>query len=62
VARFDSVFPPLNRVTAAFETGAISFELPLAATLEDLAARLADLGDRHDGALVSVDVRMQSHA
>jgi hypothetical protein len=52
--------PPRNRVTAVFEANALSFELPLAATLEDLAARLADLGDRHDGTLISVDVRVQS--
>lgn len=52
--------PPQNRVTAVFEASALSFELPPAATFEDLAERLADLGDRHDGTLISVDVRMRS--
>jgi len=52
--------PPRNRVTAVFEASALSFELPPAATLEDLAASLADLGDRHDGTLISVDVRVRS--
>lgn len=53
---------PRNRVTAVFEASALSFELPLTATLEDLAARLADRGDHHDGPLVSVNVRLQSLA
>lgn len=47
-----------NRVMAVFECGASVFELPRAATLEDLAGRLAHLSERHDGALVSVDVRV----
>jgi len=51
---------PRNRVTAVFEANALSFELPPTATLEDLTARLADLGDGHDGSLISVNVRVQS--
>ena len=49
-----------NRVMAVFESSAAVFELPRAATLEDLAGRLAHLSAGHDGALVSVDVRVGS--
>jgi hypothetical protein len=49
-----------NHVMAVFETSALSFELPQAASLEDLADRLAHLSERHGGALVSVDVRVNS--
>jgi hypothetical protein len=45
---------------AVFEASALSFELPRAATLEDLADRLAFLGERHGGALLRVDVRVSS--
>jgi hypothetical protein len=45
---------------AVFESSAAVFELPRAATLEDLAGRLAHLSEGHDGALVSVDVRVGS--
>jgi len=45
---------------AIFETSALAFELPQAAALEDLAARLAHLSERHDEALVSVEVRVRS--
>jgi hypothetical protein len=51
-----------NRVMAVFESSAAIFELPRAATFEDLASRLAYLGERHDGALASVDVRVSARA
>jgi hypothetical protein len=47
-----------NRVMALFDSSAVVFELPQAATLEDLAGRLAHLSEGHDGALISVDVRV----
>jgi hypothetical protein len=47
-----------NRVMAMFESGAAVFELPRAATFADLAGRLAHLSEGHDGALMSVDVRV----
>jgi len=47
-----------NRVMAVFESSAAVFELPPAATLEDLAGRLAHLSEGHDGTLISVDVRV----
>ena len=47
-----------NRVMAVFESSAAVFELPRAATLADLAGRLAHLSEGHDGALMSVDVRV----
>lgn len=50
--------PTQNRVMAMFESSAAVFELPRAATLEELAGRLAHLCERHDGALISVDVRV----
>jgi hypothetical protein len=50
--------PTQNHVMAVFEASALSFELPRAATLEDLADRLAFLGERHGGALLRVDVRV----
>jgi hypothetical protein len=49
-----------NRVMAVFESSAAVFELPQAATLEDLAGRLAHLSEGHDGTLISVDVRVGS--
>jgi hypothetical protein len=52
--------PTQNRVVAVFEASAAFFELPLAATLEDLADRLTFLSERHGGALISVDVRVGS--
>jgi hypothetical protein len=45
---------------AVFEASALSCELPQAAILEDLADRLAHLSERHGGALISVDVRVNS--
>ena len=52
--------PTHNHVMAIFETSALAFELPQAAALEDLAARLAHLSERHGEALVSVEVRVRS--
>jgi hypothetical protein len=43
-----------------FEASAAVFDLPRAATLEDLADRLVYLRKRHGRALVSVDVRVRS--
>lgn len=47
-----------NRVLAVFECSAAVFDLPRAATLGELAGRLAHLSERHDGALTSVDIRL----
>lgn len=52
--------PTQNRVMAMFESSAAVFELPQAATLEDLAGRLAHLSEWQDGALISVDVRVSA--
>jgi hypothetical protein len=52
--------PTQNHVMAVFEASALSFELPQAATFEDLADRLAHLSERHGGALISLDVRVSS--
>ncbi len=52
--------PMQNRVMAVFEANALSFELPLSATLEDLAGRLAQLCERHGEALTGVSLRMSS--
>ena len=49
-----------NRVRVVFESSAAVFELLQAATLEDLAGRLAHLSEGHDGTLISVDVRVGS--
>jgi hypothetical protein len=49
-----------NQVLAVFEPNAISFDVPLTTTLEDLAGRLAEMGDWHYGALNSVTVRLNS--
>ena len=54
--------PSRNRVTALFEASAFSFELPLAATLEDLATRLADLRERHGETLIGVNVRVRGRS
>jgi len=43
---------------ALFESGMARFELQPAATLGDLADRLARLGERHDGALLRIDVKL----
>ena len=48
-----------TRVVAVFEAGTEFFELPGAATLGDLAARLRSLGD--GDTLISVDVKVGSN-
>ena len=48
--------PARNRVTAVFDDGALVFDLAPAATLEDLAGRLAHLHGRRGRALISVAV------
>jgi hypothetical protein len=45
-----------NRVVAVFSDSMLAFELPRDATLEELAARLAYLGERHSGSPLSVTV------
>ena len=52
--------PPKNRVMAMFDASALSFDIAPAATLEDLAERLAYLRNWHDGALIGVAVRVRS--
>jgi len=52
--------PTQNRVIVMFESSAAVFERPRAATLEDLAGRLAHLSERHDEALMRGDVRLGS--
>jgi hypothetical protein len=47
-----------NRVTVAFEDGALSFMLSKGATFEDLADRLDRLGERHHGKLVAIEVKL----
>jgi len=54
--------PTQNRVMAVFKAGALSFDIAPAATLEDLAERLADLRDWDDGSLVSVAVSVHPHS
>jgi len=49
-----------NRVMAVFESSSALFELPRTATFAELAGRLAHLSEGHDGALISVDVRVSS--
>ena len=45
-----------NCVTAVFQAGAVSFEVPKAVTLAELAGRLAHLSERHGESLMSVEV------
>lgn len=45
-----------NHVVAIFADSLLAFELPRNATLEDLASRLAYLGERHAGTPISVTV------
>jgi hypothetical protein len=47
-----------SRVTVAFEDGALSFMLSKDATFEDLADRLAPLGEWHHGKPVSIEVKL----
>lgn len=50
--------PPPSRVMAIFETGATVFQLARSATIAELAVHLARLAGQHDGALVSVEIRV----
>jgi len=45
---------PQHRVTAVFEAGSFSFEMPDRATIAELARRLTDLGEQHAEALTAV--------
>ncbi|MEX0810425.1 MAG: hypothetical protein WD044_17015 [Dongiaceae bacterium] len=47
-----------NRVVAVFDAGTAIFELPEAATLENLADRLGHLSEWRDDALLSVTVKI----
>lgn len=47
-----------SRVTVAFEDGALSFLLSKDATLEDLAHRLGDLDELHNGKPVAIEVKL----
>lgn len=49
-----------SRVTAVFEDRALSFILAKGATLEELADRLADLGQRQDGRPIAITVKFDS--
>ncbi|MEX2201384.1 MAG: hypothetical protein WD711_08330 [Dongiaceae bacterium] len=54
--------PSANRVVAVFETGTAFFELPVAATLEDLADRLVSLSEWHGDTLISVNIELNQAA
>jgi len=47
-----------NEVTALFRDRFVTFPLPRHATLAELAAQLAALGERHEGQPVYIDIRM----
>jgi hypothetical protein len=49
---------PRTRVMALFEGSVVSFDMRSRTSLMDLVERLADLGGKHDGALISVAVRV----
>jgi len=49
--------PHANHVVAVFADSMLAFDLPRGATLEELAARLAYLGERHAGAPIEITVR-----
>ena len=50
--------PQLSRVRVAFEDGALSFMLSKGATFEDLAHRLARLGNGHYGKPLAIEVEL----
>ena len=54
--------PSANRVVAVFETSTAFFEIPEAATLEDLADRLVSLREWHGDTLISVNVKFEQAA
>jgi hypothetical protein len=45
-----------HRVTAVLEAGILSFDVPITTTLDELAGRLVELGERHRQALLSVEI------
>ena len=49
-----------NSVTAVFEAGVVSFEVSETVTLEELAKRLAHLGERQGEALTGVELMRRS--
>jgi hypothetical protein len=49
---------PHHRVIADFDGSSLSFPLPRDATFEDLAGRLAALGQSHHGAPIRVEVTL----
>jgi hypothetical protein len=48
-----------NEVTVSFKDAAFMFALPLGATLEDIALRIAEVAKRHNDAPVSVNVTLR---
>jgi hypothetical protein len=54
--RYRDVGPQYHRVIAEFEQSSFAFSLPLRATLEDLAALVATLGQPRGGMPLSVAV------
>ena len=49
---------PQSRVMAVFQEGALAFNLPPEATLEELAERLSVLGEFCGGMPLYVDIRL----
>jgi hypothetical protein len=50
--------PQSSLVMVAFSDTALFFEMPVGATMGELADRLADLSEAHGGKPVAVDVRL----
>jgi hypothetical protein len=48
-----------NEITVSFKDAAFIFALPLGATLEDIALRIAEVADRRFAAPVAVAVRFR---
>ena len=48
-----------NEVTVVFRNAALMFDLPSGSTLEDLARRLENIGERPFGEPVYIDVRVR---
>lgn len=48
-----------NEVTVVFRNAALMFDLPSGSTLEDLARRLEDLGERPFGEPVYIDIKVR---
>jgi hypothetical protein len=60
--RIHTGHPSANSVVAVFETSTAFFELPEAATLEELAVRLVSLREWHGDTLISVNVKLKQAA